>query len=215
MNSITSQQLREIFLLPGSDAQARAETWIGPLNACMEARAISTVVRQAAFLAQVLVESSEFHHLQELLSYSAQRLRVVWPDYFRTEASAEACSYNPKKLADTVYAGRMGNGDAASGDGWKYRGRGLLQLTGRDSYAAYAKAAGTDALADPDLLLQPAGAATSAAWIWDANQLNQLADAATDASFLLITRSINGGTNGLAQRSTYYRRAARVLGTGG
>lgn len=212
MNVITSQQLQDMFLLPASDAQARAENWTAPLNACMAARAIDTSVRQAAYLAQILVESSEFHHVQELLSYSAQRLVAVWPNEFPTEAIAENYSHNPEKLANTVYANRMGNGDVASGDGWKYRGRGLIQLTGRTNYTALSSAMDIDALNDPDLLLQPAGAALSAAWFWNSKQLNELADQATDASFEAITKKINGGTNGLAQRCAYWERAKVALG---
>ncbi|MEO7494805.1 MAG: glycoside hydrolase family 19 protein [Massilia sp.] len=214
MNHITQQQLRDILAAP--DGDPRPGLWTDALNACMEAGAINTNARQAAFLAQVLLESGELRQLQESLSYSAQRLRQVWPQRFPTDAAAEACSHNPEKLANKVYASRMGNGDEASGDGWKYRGRGLIQLTGHENYARFATAMKVDALANPDLLQQPAGAALSAAWFWQSKGLNEVADLTIDkdgdAHFIELTRRINGGTNGLLQRRAYWDRARLALG---
>ncbi|MET0267595.1 MAG: hypothetical protein ABW202_18515 [Duganella sp.] len=131
-----------VCIVPAAGARAhaqrgacigRAAQWIVPINDSMKTCAIDTPVRQAAFLAQVLLESSEFHQLQEALSYSAERLHQVWPQRFPNLEVAAAYSHNPQKLANHVYAGRMGNGDEASGDGWKYRGCGLIQLTGRNA----------------------------------------------------------------------------------
>ncbi|AKU25033.1 hypothetical protein ACZ75_20255 [Massilia sp. NR 4-1] len=199
-----------------SDAESRAAAWVAPLNHGMQACAIDSAVRQAAFLAQVLLESAEFQHLEEALGYSAQRLRQVWPQRFPDDATASAFSHNPPKLANKVYAGRMGNGDEASGDGWRYRGRGLLQLTGRDTYARFSQAIGIDAVSDPDLLLQPNGATLSAAWFWQAHGLNELADrtngAPNDPHFVEISKRVNGGITGLAERQVYWARARLALG---
>lgn len=211
MKFITSQQLQDIFLLPASDRAVRADAWIAPLNAGIAAGAIGTPVRQAAFLAQVLVESSEFQHVQEALNYTPQRLVAEWPKHFPSTASAEPYSHHPQKLADMVYADRMGNGDAASGDGWKYRGRGLIQLTGRSNYSLFSHANDIDAIANPDLLIQPAGAVLSAAWFWNSRNLNVLADLASEASLVKITALINGGNSGLDRRRTYWKRAQQVL----
>lgn len=214
MSEITKEQLQA--MLTTADADSRAALWVGPLNGGMRACDISTPVRQAAFLAQVLLESSEFHQLQESLNYSAERLRQVWPQRFPNDATAADYSHHPEKLANNVYANRMGNGDEASGDGWAYRGRGLIQLTGRDNYASFSKAMGIDAVADPDLLQQPAGATMSAAWFWQSKGLNELADhtggSDADTAFVALTKRINGGTNGLPQRRDYWRRAQKALG---
>jgi putative chitinase len=217
MNDITQQQLASMMTV--ADAGARAGQWTAALNGCMEACAIETPQRQAAFLAQVLVESSELRHLQEALGYTPQRLRQVWPQRFPTDDVARRYSHNPTALANYIYANRMGNGDEASGDGWRYRGRGLIQLTGRDNYAAFAGATRVDALANPDLVLEPQGAALSAAWFWQSKGLNELADKAAgdqaDAQFVLITRRINGGTVGLDERRAYWLRTRRALGLDG
>ncbi len=214
MNPISQAQLSAMLTPPNADSHAGL--WLAPLNDGMRAGSIDTPLRQAAFLSQVLLESGEFHQLQEALSYSPQRLRQVWPQRFPDDASAAAYGHNPQKLANKVYAKRMGNGDEASGDGWNYRGRGLIQLTGRDNYARFSKAMGCDALNAPDLLQQPAGAALSAAWFWLSNGLNELADktvgADAETHFTEISRRINGGSNGLAERKAYWNRVRAVLG---
>ena len=216
MNEITQQQLRSILTAP--DADALAGRWTAALNDCMRASAIGTPERQAAFLAQVMVESAELRRVDEALGYSAERLRQVWPQRFPTAEAAARYARNPAALANHVYAGRMGNGDEASGDGWRFHGRGLIQLTGRDNYLAFARATGVDAVAHPDLLLEPAGAALSAGWFWQSKGLNDLADrldgAQADAVFEQITRRINGGTIGLQERRAYWLRARHALGIG-
>lgn len=214
MNPLTESQLRSV--LGCADADARPGVWRAALNDAMAACEISTAPRQSAFLAQVLHESAELRHLEESLSYSPQRLRQVWPQRFPSDAVAAQYGHAPEKLANHIYASRMGNGDEASGDGWRYRGRGLIQLTGRDNYAALAGAVKLDALAQPELLLQPAGAALSAAWFWQAHGLNALADQASGANadvvFADITRRVNGGLNGLTERRAYWLRARQALG---
>jgi putative chitinase len=216
MNEITQQQLRSVMI--AADADARANHWVAALNGGMRACSIDSAVRQAAFLAQVMVESSELRRLDEALGYSPQRLRQVWPQRFPDDATAARYANNPAALANYVYAGRMGNGDEASGDGWRFHGRGLIQLTGRANYAAFAQAARVDAVANPDLLLEPAGAALSAAWFWQSKGLNELADqlagGQADQVFAQITRRINGGTLGLSERRAYWLRARSALGIG-
>lgn len=214
MNDMTEQQLCAILVAP--DAAARAARWIAALNDCMRACAIDTPERQAAFLAQILVESAELRQIEESLDYSPQRLRQVWPHRFTSDAIAAQYAHNPAALANCVYANRMGNGDEAGGDGWRFRGRGLIQLTGRDNYQALSAAMHIDAVGNPDLLLACAGAALSAGWFWQSHGLNALADqlagTQADAQFILITRRINGGTLGLQQRQAYWTRARTALG---
>lgn len=215
-NGLTLARLRQLLIRPEGDATAAQ--WLEPLNAAMQACAIDTPRRQAAFLAQVLVESSELRCREESLSYSPQRLRAVWPQRFSSDELAAHYSHNPQALANYIYAGRMGNGDETSGDGWRYHGRGLIQLTGRDNYAQFARTSGLDVLAQPDLLLEPAGAARAAAWFWQTMGLNELADRTTgsdgDVHFMNISKRINGGTIGLEERRAYWQRARRALGPG-
>jgi putative chitinase len=214
MKDLTPQQLA--LMLTGHDAALRAGHWIAALNAAMRAAAIDTPARQAAFLAQVLVESDELRRREEALGYSARRLRQVWPHYFPSDDVAARYSHRPAALANHVYGGRMGNRDEASGDGWRYRGRGLIQLTGRDNYARFAHASGVDALANPDLLLLPDGAARSAAWFWQSKGLSTLADrdagAEGEAGFARIGHIVNGGETGREQRRLRWKWARQVLG---
>jgi putative chitinase len=190
--------------------------WRGPLNAAMKEWDIDSPERVAAFLAQVAHESSELRRLEENLNYSAARLRAVWPKRFPDDATATRYANDPERLANYVYAGRMGNGDAASGDGWKFRGRGLIQLTGRSNYVACKAALGLDVVRSPDLLREPLPAARSAGWFWKSRGLNELADADPEdddeEDFVAITSLINGGRTGLADRIAYWRKAKRSLG---
>jgi putative chitinase len=155
------------------------------------------------------VESFGFTELEENLNYSAGRLEVVWPKRFPAGSpNVDRCARNPEALANAVYCDRMGNGDEASGDGWTYRGRGLIQITGKANYEALAKA---DArAADPDWLKTPAGAAYSACWFWSTRKpsLNLLADS---WELTAITRAINGGTEGLEERISLANAAYRWL----
>lgn len=190
-----------------------AERFVGPLQAAMTRFGINTPTRQAAFIAQVGHESGHLRRLVENLNYSAAGLAATWPGRFRgadgkPNALALSLHRQPEAIANVVYANRMGNGDTASGDGWRYRGRGLIQLTGRDNYRACAKAIGLPVEDFPEFLEEPEGACLSAAWFWSANQLNRLADA---DQFERLTRKINGGTHGLAERIALYKTARAVL----
>jgi putative chitinase len=168
---------------------------------------IATPLRVAHWLAQMAEETGYFRVFEEDLDYtSAARIAEVWPSRF-TPASAARFVGNPEALANSVYAGRMGNGDAASGDGWRYRGRGALQTTGRDGYAQAAKIVGTDFVAEPDLLALPEHAFMSAAAFWQANGCNQLADADDIAA---VTRRVNGGLTNLGLRVQILGRAKGV-----
>lgn len=172
----------------------------------------------AVFLAQIAVESQEMNRLDENLNYSAERLNKVWPKRFPTVAAALPYARNPHRLANFVYANRFGNGGEQSGDGYRYRGRGLKQLTFVDNYVACGEALGWDLVNNPDRLMTKEGAAHSAAWFWSSRPQNlsmladDLPDDDDDQDFLWITRAINGGTNGIDLRRAYWARAKAALG---
>ena len=182
-------------------------SWLEPLNGTFQKYDIGTPKRQAAFIGQCAVESANFTRLQENLNYSAQRLTQVWPSRFPNINMAESYAHNPEKLADFVYAGRMGN--LQDGDGWKFHGRGLIQLTGRENYANCGSGIGVDLIDNPDLLLTPKYAALSAGWFWNKKGLNPLADA---QEYGAMTRRINGGLTGLDERIAKITKALQVLG---
>lgn len=168
--------------------QARA--FAEPLATACARFGIDTPRRVAGFVAQCRVESADFTRLEEGLYYTTPaRIRAVFPSRVRGEADAATLARNPRALANRVYAGRLGNGDEGSGDGWAYRGRGLIQITGRDNYAAAAAACGKLYLERPDLVAQPEDAALTAAWFWSAAGLNTLADL---RQWDGITRRVNG-----------------------
>ena len=200
---ITEQQLLQI--LP--NARPVAGVFVPALNRAMARWKIDSRVRQAAFIAQVGHESGQLRNLVENLNYSAEALVRTWPNRF-TAQTAGAYARQPEKIANKVYGGRMGNGPEDSGDGFRYRGRGLIQLTGRSNYRAAGEGLGLPLEAQPELLEQAEHAAQSAAWWWAAHGLNDLAD---KGDFLTITKRINGGTNGLADRQALYERALKVL----
>lgn len=200
---ITEQQLLQ--MLP--NAGPRVGVFVPALNRAMMRWKIDSWIRQAAFLAQVGHESGQLRSLVENLNYSAEALVRTWPNRFTPQA-AGAYARQPEKIANKVYGGRMGNGPEASGDGWRFRGRGLLQVTGRSNYRAAGEGLGLPLEAQPELLEQAEHAAQSAAWWWAAHGLNDLAD---KGEFLTITKRINGGTNGLADRQALYERALKVL----
>ncbi|WP_041741552.1 glycoside hydrolase family 19 protein [Collimonas fungivorans] len=213
MPAISQNQLAS--LLGTAADNPRVTVWLDPINAAFTEWSIGTPHRQAAFLAQILHESAQFKYLSENLNYSAARLRQVWPRRFPTDGSALKYASNPEKLANNIYADRLGNGDEASGDGWKYRGRGLIQLTGRDNYERCGKALELDLLAQPELLQEPAGAARSAAWYWASTGLNELADLKPDGNaredFVKICQRVNGGNVGLQSRLDYWDKAMQIL----
>ncbi|MBG7399707.1 glycoside hydrolase family 19 protein [Pseudomonas aeruginosa] len=206
---ITEQQLLQI--LP--NAGHRAGFFVPALNVAMERFGIIAPVRGAAFLAQVGHESGQLTRLVENLNYSAQGLAATWPSRYRgADGKPNALALNlarhPQAIANNTYASRNGNGDEASGDGWRYRGRGLLQITGRANYRTAGAGLGQPLEQEPELLEQPEFAALSAAWWWSTHGLNELADR---GEFAAITCRINGGLNGQAERLALWERAKRVL----
>lgn len=188
-------------------SQATEDKWIDPINAACEKFSINTRLRLAAFIAQVGHESGNLSTLTENLSYSADGLMKTWPARFDAAKAAE-CARKPEKIANVVYSSRMGNGSEASGEGWMYRGRGLIQCTGKANYDAFSQACGINAVANPDSLTQPTNAALSAGWFWSSKGLNAYADR---QDFLTITKRINGGTTGQAERERLYKKALIVL----
>lgn len=155
----------------------RAEQWLDHIDAAMNHYGIRRPQQQAAFIAQTAHESMGFARVVENLNYSTpERIRNIFPFRFRSVEAAKAYVRKPEKLANAVYSGRLGNGDEHTGDGWLYRGRGLIQITGRDNYRAAAKGMSLPLLDQPYLLEQPEFAAASAAWYWHENNLNHWAD---------------------------------------
>ena len=195
------------------------------VETCVEFE-INTPQRVAGFLAQTSHESGGYTMLSENLNYRAATLAACWPNRFaelgpdkkpkRNEKGAliptkvaEAIAGKPELIANMVYSSRMGNGPAESGEGWKYRGRGLKQLTGKDNYARCGQALGLDLVGNPDLLLEPMAAARSAGWFWKANALSTFADAGDIKG---MTKKINGGFIGLEQRQKLYDKVLAAIG---
>lgn len=162
----------------------------------------------ASFVAQIAHESVDLTHLEENLNYSAERLMQVWPRRFPSFEIAQKYERMPEKLANYVYANRLGNGEEASGDGWRYHGRGPIQLTGRRNYAACGANLGEDLLGNPGLLLTPVVGIQSALWFWRSNNLDELDD---DADVRLETRRINGGETGLVHRQAAFDHFLKIL----
>ena len=185
------------------------QKWLEPLNAAFAKYDISTPARQASFIGQCSHESGNFRILEENLHYSATALMRVWPSRFPNLEVANQFAGNAEKIANKVYAGRMGNGDEESGDGWKYHGRGLIQLTGKDNYANCGSSLSVDLLGNPDMLLDPKYAALSAGWFWGKKGLNSLADS---QDYDTMTKRINGGIIGLSDRKEKITKAISVLG---
>jgi putative chitinase len=182
------------------------------LNEGMEKFEINTPNRIAAFIAQVAHESGDFRHTEENLNYSWAALRRTWPRRFPTDELARQYHRQPERIANLVYAGRYGNAGEASGDGWKYRGRGLIQLTFHDNYQAYARAISDPSIASaPEQVAQPRHAALSACWFWQSHGLNPIADAGDQASFNKISFKINGGWSGKEDRLENWTEARTVL----
>lgn len=183
--------------------------WITAMGEPLLKAGITTPRCVAAFLGQCSQESGGFRDMEEDLSYSAARLCEVWPTRFPTLEAAEACALQPEALANRVYSNRMGNGDEASGDGWMFRGRGLIQITGRAAYQRFAEAMGMTLDQAVEHAATQAGAADSAAWYWSVNELNAPANA---WSIDLITRKINGGMAGAAERTRLCEAALQAIG---
>lgn len=181
--------------------------WLAAVQSACEDFQINTPKQIAAFIAQTAHESAGYTRLTENLNYSAEALMRVWPKRFPSKIVADAFARKPELIANQVYSSRMGNGPVQSGDGWKFIGRGLKQLTGKDNYTRCGKALGVDMVENPELLLKPAYAARSAGWFWSINGCAALADA---GQFEQLTKRINGGLIGLADRKARYDRVLAI-----
>ena len=185
------------------------EDWYEALEQLLPDYDINTPHRVAHFVAQCAHESNNFLFIKENLNYRAASLRKVFPKYFPTDALAAEYANRPERIANRVYANRMGNGDEASGDGWRYCGRGLIQLTGKDNYTFFAGSLGIPVEEASEYLQTFEGAAQSACFFWESNNLNRSADA-NDVRGL--TRAINGGYIGLEDRIKHTNHALHVMG---
>lgn len=200
---ITFEQLKQI--LPNNH---NVEHWYDALVQVLPDYGIDTPERQAAFLAQCMHESGGFQAIKENLNYKATSLMRVFPKYFPTEELALEYANNPSKIANRVYANRMGNGPEESGDGYAYCGRGLIQLTGKNNYQAFADSLEGNLEDVPEYLGTFEGAVQSACWFWETNNLNQYADS---GDIKTMTRVINGGYLGLEDRINHYNHVLDVL----
>jgi len=187
------------------------DTVIAQIPGVMEKFGVNTPLRLAHFLAQCGHESGGFRLTQENLNYSAKGLMGIFKKYFPTQALADAYARKPEKIANKVYGNRMGNGPEASGEGFKFRGRGYIQLTGKQNYTAFDLAVEDDILANPDLVSSK-HALASAAWFWKKNGLNLIADTGSSTEVVTkITKRVNGGTIGLADRIKHFKEYHALL----
>ena len=201
---LTIEQLAQI--IPGNPY---LDHWHSALNQCLPDYDITSPQRVAAFLAQCAHESGGFRALKENLNYRAETLRKVFPKYFPTDAIAQQYAHNQEAIANRAYANRMGNGNEESGDGFRYCGRGLVQLTGKNNYQSFAHSIETAVEDVPAFLATFEGAVQSACWFWETNNLNRWADV---GDIEKMTKIINGGVIGLADRIKHYNHALQVLG---
>ena len=196
---VTAEQLKALHIDPALEPV---------FNGTFRVWGIETPWQQAAFIGQCGHESNNFKNLEEGLSYSADRLMKVWPKRFPTLEIAKRYERNGKALANNVYANRMGNRDEASGDGYRFRGRGCIQLTGSTNYFNAGKALGVDFWADPDLVATPKYAALTAGWFWSTHKCNEASEA---QDWTRLTKIINGGLFGAEERIQAMRLAETVL----
>jgi putative chitinase len=196
---VNSEQLKQLHI--GAE-------WVDALNATFERFDISNSLRQAAFIGQAGHECGNFRILEENLNYRAETLMKVWPKRFPTLEFAKEYERNPKKIANSVYANRMGNRDEASGDGFRFRGRGAFQTTGHSGYYHAGQALGEDFVMNPDLVATPTYAALTAGFFWDTHKLNQYADS---RNYKTMTKKINGGLIGYEDRVKHINHALEVL----
>lgn len=207
-------KLYQLLSIAPAIGAARAQEFIDPLNAAMAwCGADASPERQAHFVAQALHESSNFSRMVESLNYAADRLLVIWPKHFTPETAqmygrTATHAANEAMIANTAYANRNGNGSIESGDGYRYRGRGIGQLTGRANYAACGAAIGLDLVGCPDQVAQPEAGCMAFAWFWKARGLNELADA---GDVVRISHTINGGDLGLNEREALTRIALQTM----
>ena len=196
---VSPEQLKQLHI---------GEQWVDALNETFQRFNILTPVQQASFIGQAAHESGNFKMLVENLNYRAETLMKVWPKRFPTLEFAKQYERDPKKIANSVYANRMGNRDEASGDGFRFRGRGLFQTTGHAGYYHAGQALGEDFVMNPDLVSTPKYAALTAGFFWNTHKLNQYADT---RDFTMMTKKINGGTIGLNDRIKHINHALEVL----
>ena len=202
--TLTKEHLAK--LLP---ANKNLDAWFNALSSILPKYDITTKERTAAFIAQCSHESCDFTVLKENLNYSQQGLRKVFPKYFPDDATAGKYARQPAAIANRVYAGRMGNGAEASGEGWKFSGKGIIQLTGKANQSKFAEFMQMPLDQMPDFLLTCEGAVHSAGWFWSTNKLNELAD---KQDIVTMTKRINGGIIGLDDRKAKFAKALTVLG---
>ena len=200
---LTQEQLQQII-----PKNQYVSYWYTALQQLLPQYEINTADRIAAFLAQCAHESGGFVFIKENLNYRWQSLRKVFPKYFPTDALAQQYEKQPQKIANRVYASRMGNGPEESGDGWRFCGRGLIQVTGRDNYSWFAASLQISPEEASEYMETFEGAAQSACWFWESNNLNQWAD---KQDILTLTKRINGGTIGLEDRKKHYEHCLHVL----
>lgn len=184
---------------------------LAEINVLVEKFNLNSGLRLSHFLAQCAHESGNFKVLNENLNYSAEGLLKIFPKYFKDKATADAYARKPEKIANRVYASRMGNGDEASGDGYKFRGRGFIQLTGKSNYQAFSDFIKEDCVANPDLVATKYPL-TSAAFFFDKNKLWDICDkGATPEVVTLVTKRVNGGTHGLDDRLNKFNTFNSIL----
>ena len=197
---VNAEQLQKLHI--GAD-------WVDALNETFSRFNITTNNQKAMFIGQCGHECGNFRLLEENLNYRAETLMKLWPKRFPSLEFAKQYEKNPRKIANSVYANRMGNRDEASGDGYRFRGRGALQCTGHSTYFHAGKALGVDFVMQPDLVATPKYAALTAGWFWETHKLNPPADA---LDYTKVTKIINGGTIGLDDRIKHIQHALAVLG---
>ena len=200
----TEQQLAQI--IPGNPYTSH---WYSALVQCLPDYDITSPQRVAAFLAQCAHESGGFRAIKENLNYRAETLRKVFPKYFTTDALAQQYAHKQEAIANKVYANRMGNGSEESGDGFRYCGRGLIQLTGKQNYQNFADSIETPVEDVPAFLATFEGSVQSACWYFETNNLNRFSDAGDIRG---LTKAINGGIIGLADRIKHYEHACHIFG---
>ena len=196
---VNSEQLTRLHIGP---------QWVEPLNQTFERFGIMSPTQQASFIGQCGHECGHFKTLEENLNYRAEALMKLWPKRFPLLEIAKQYERNPRKIANKVYADRMGNRDEASGDGYRFRGRGCIQLTGHSGYYHAGQALGVDFVMEPDLVATPQFAALTAGWFWNTHKLNQYAD---NQDYKMMTKKINGGFIGLDDRIKHINLALTVL----
>lgn len=192
-------------LCPSTKAFILDQYW-APLNDVIAYYDMNTAQRFAGFLSNIMHESVAFNAVRENLNYSESGLLNTFPKYFNA-TTAKAYAHRPERIASLVYANRMGNGPEESGDGWKFRGRGLIQITGHDNYISFAQALDMSLDDTVAYMETPAGACSSAGWYWDTNKLNSYCDS---GDFIGLVKRINGGTHGLSERQYYYQKCLNL-----